>query len=150
MARIGRSAREVLALLVLWLLFTTPAGAAVLITADEANLPPTPFPSLSRGITRGPAVKLESPSGPVTSPFRFIVTFEAHGGAQIAQQSVKLLYLRNPTIDLTSRVKVYLTAQGLGITAAEAPPGKHDMILEVADTNGRVVKLPITLTVTPK
>ena len=58
-------------------------------------------------------------------------------------------YLRNPNVDLTGRVKSFITPQGLGITVAEAPPGKHDMILEVADSNQRVVKLPITIVVEP-
>lgn len=127
----------------------TPARAAMLISPDEAKLPPSPFPSQSRGITRGPSVKLESPDGPVSSPFKLVVSFAAHGGAQIALDSVKLTYLRNPAVDLTGRVKSFITPQGLGITVAEAPPGKHDMILEVADSNQRVVKLPITIVVEP-
>jgi len=150
MARVARFRTPILPALALALFLAAPAGAATLITADEAKLPPTPFPSLSRGITRGPSVKLESPTGPVTSPFKLVVTFQPYGGAQIALDTVKLTYLRNPAVDLTSRVKTYLTPQGLGITVAEAPPGKHDLMLELADSSGRVVKLPITLTVEPK
>ena len=126
-----------------------PAGAATLITAEEASLPPAAFPSASRGITRGPTVKLESPTEPVASPFKLVVSFAAHGGAQIALESVKLTYLRNPSVDLTARIKPFVTAQGLGITLAEAPAGRHELILEVADSNARVVKLPITITVAP-
>jgi hypothetical protein len=144
---IPKQARLVLGLCLV--LASAPAGAAMLISADEAKLPPSPFPSLSRGITRGPSVKLESPDGPVSSPFKLVVSFAAHGGAQIALDTVKLTYLRNPNVDLTGRVKSFITPQGLGISVAEAPPGKHDMILEVADSNQRVVKLPITITVEP-
>jgi len=128
----------------------TPASAATLISAEEAGLPPAAFPAQSRGITRGPTLKLESPEGPVASPFKLVVSFAAFGGAAIQPDSVKLTYLRNPSVDLTGRVKAYVTPQGLGITAAEAPPGKHDLLLEVADSNQRVVKLPITIVVEPK
>lgn len=131
------------------LALATPASSATLITMDEAKLPPSAFPSPTRGITRGPTVKLESPTGSVTSPFRLIVTFVPYGGAQIMLDSVKLTYLRNPGVDLTGRIKPFITAQGLGITAAEAPPGKHDLILEVTDSNARVVKLPISIIVDP-
>ena len=72
------------ALLAVLLLLGTPASAATLITMDEAKLPPSAFPSQTRGITRGPTIKVESPSGPVTSPFQLIVSFAPHGGAQIA------------------------------------------------------------------
>jgi hypothetical protein len=131
------------------LLHAGGAGAATLITPDEAKLPPAAFPPLSRGITRGPTVKVESPVAAVTSPFRLIVSFASFGGAQIALDTVKLTYLRNPPVDLTARVKPFVTPQGLGITMAEAPPGTHNLILEVTDSNARIVKLPITITVEP-
>jgi hypothetical protein len=131
-------------------LLAFPAGAATLISPEEANLPPAAFPPQTRGITRGPTLKLESPDGPVASPFKLVVSFAAFGGAQIVLDSVKLTYLRNPAVDLSGRVKPYVTPQGLGITVAEAPPGKHDLILELADSNQRVVKLPITIVVEPK
>lgn len=139
-----------LALALAVLLPATHAGAAMLISAEEASLPPAAFPPQSRGITRGPTLKLESPDGPVASPFKLVVAFAAFGGAQITLDSVKLTYLRNPAVDLTARIKPYVTPQGLGITVAEAPPGKHDLVLEVADSNQRVVKLPITIVVEPK
>lgn len=133
----------------IFLLHAGAAGAATLITTDEAKLPPAAFPPATRGITRGPTVKVESPTAAVTSPFRLIVSFASFGGAQITLDSVKLTYLRNPPVDLTARVKPFVTPQGLGITAAEAPPGTHNLILEVTDSNARVVKLPITITVDP-
>jgi hypothetical protein len=131
-------------------LLAAPTRAATLISAEEANLPPAAFPPQSRGITRGPTMKLESPDGPVASPFKLMVSFAAFGGAQIVPDSVKLTYLRNPSVDLTGRIKAYITPHGLGITVAEAPPGKHDLMLEAADSNQRVVKLPITIVVEPK
>jgi len=146
-----RPQRRLAAVLALIGMFAVAPGAsaATLISAEEANLPPAAFPAASRGITRGPTLKLESPTGPVSSPFKLIVTFTPHGGAQIALASVKLTYLRNPAVDLTGRIKAFVTQEGLGITAAEVPTGKHELMLEVADTDARVVRLPITLVVEP-
>jgi hypothetical protein len=59
--------------------------AAPLISAKEAALPPAAGTLATRGISRGPAIKLASPEAdmPVTAPFDFKVSFEPRGDAKI-------------------------------------------------------------------
>jgi hypothetical protein len=88
----------------------------MLITPEEAALPPPinapKAPLATRAITRRPDVILVSPEKDVTSPFNFQLKFHA--------DSFHLTYLRNPTVDLTARVRTYVTAGGLEMAGAEA------------------------------
>ncbi len=104
-----------------------PASGATLITTDEAKLPPSPFPPQTRGITRGPTVRIETQTEGVGSPFRLIVSFAAHGGAQIALDSVKLTYLRNPAVDLTARVKAGEVVNHVAVQVGGKGGGRADL-----------------------
>ena len=85
----------------------TPLSAAPLISAKEAALPPAAGALATRGISRGPAVKLISPESdtPVQSPFDFKVSLDARGGQKIDPDSVKVVYMKAPFVDLTPRLK---------------------------------------------
>ena len=63
--------------------------AAPLITSKEAALPAASGALATRGISRGPAVKLNSPEAdtPINSPFDFKVLFEARGEGKIDPSS---------------------------------------------------------------
>jgi len=124
------------ALTVLALLAAAPAGAETLITPAESALPPAPAGLVMRGVTRGPTVKLVSPTA-IKSPFDFQVKFEAHGGAQVEPNSVKVTYLKSPVVDVTDRVKPYVTAQGIIMPKAEIPAGQHAIKVELKDSEGR-------------
>ena len=65
----------------------------------------------TRGILRGPKVEVISPIEASHSPFRLQLKFESFGGARINVDSVKVLYLRTPNVDLTSRVKPFIQDQ---------------------------------------
>src|ERR1700693_2559779 len=88
-----------------------PAVAAhVLITADEAKLPPPKGAVAAdrRGLTRGPKVEFVAGAEPVHSPMHLQLKFDAFGGAKIDPDSVKVTYLRTPNVDLTPRVKSFV------------------------------------------
>src|SRR5579864_9812855 len=90
------------------------AQAAQLITEDEAKLPP-PKGAIAadrRGILRGPRVEIVSPGGAAHSPLRLQLKFESFGGATINPDSVKVIYLRSPNVDLTPRVKPFIQSSG--------------------------------------
>jgi hypothetical protein len=63
------------------MLLTSWVTAAPLISAKEAALPAASGALATRGISRGPSVKLVSPEAdtPVSSPLDFKVNFEARG-----------------------------------------------------------------------
>jgi hypothetical protein len=86
-------------------------SSVVLITEPEANLPALPTESLTTraGVTRGPKVL----------------------------PSVKVTYLKNPTVDLTKRLTASTQADGIDVAAAEIPPGVHHIRVNVKDSEGR-------------
>ena len=128
----------------------TPLLAAPLISAKEAALPPAAGALATRGISRGPAVKLISPEAdtPVQSPFDFRVNLEARGGEKIDPNSVKVVYMKSPFVDLTPRLKSSITASGIQLSKAEVPPGTHTIRITAKDTEGRETNSVVTIVVT--
>jgi hypothetical protein len=128
-----------------------PAAADVLITEAEAKLPNPPDAVLTRrGITRGPAIEQVSPSADAKSPLLLKVKFITRNNVEIDTDSVKLTYLKAPSVDLTARIKKYVTANGIEMDGAEAPPGQHVLRLDLMDKRGRVSSAFFRLSVAAK
>ena len=89
------------------------------------------------------------PSGTVRSPLRLQLRFESFGGATINPDSVKVIYLRTPNVDLTPRVKPFIQANGIDMPEAELPPGEYTVRVDVKDSDGRPATASFTLTVSP-
>ena len=123
--------------------------AAPLITAKESALPAASGTFATRGISRGPTVKLNSPEvdTPINSPFDFKVLFEARGEGKIDPNSVKVVYMKSPFIDLTPRLKSAITPTGINFSKAEVPPGTHTIRVTVKDMDGRETNQVITIVV---
>jgi len=123
--------------------------AAPLITAKEAALPAASGTLATRGISRGPAVKLNSPEPdiPVMSPFDFKITFEPRGDAKIDLASVKVIYMKSPFVDLTPRLKSAISANGIDFAKADVPAGTHTIRVSIKDTEGRETNSVLTLVV---
>jgi hypothetical protein len=124
-------------------------SAAPLITTKEAALPAASGTLATRGISRGPAVKLSSPEAdvPVSSPFDFKVLFEARGEGKIDPNSVKVVYMKSPFVDLTPRLKSAITPSGINFSKAEVPPGTHTIRVTVKDLDGRETNQVMTIVV---
>jgi hypothetical protein len=127
------------------------AGATPLITDDEAKLPPPKgaISATTRGILRGPKVEVISPNEAAHSPLRLQLKFETFGGARIDIESVKVLYLRTPNVDLTARVRPFIQADGIDMPDAELPPGEYMVRVDVKDSDGRPGSASFILKVTP-
>jgi hypothetical protein len=126
-------------------------GATPLITDDEARLPP-PKGAISantRGILRGPKVEVISPNETAHSPLRLQLKFESFGGARIDIESVKVLYLRTPNVDLTARVRPFIQADGIDMPDAELPPGEYLVRVDVKDSEGRPGSASFMLRISP-
>jgi hypothetical protein len=136
-----------------WLTVLQPGNSAageILITDAEAGLPASADAALSqRALTRGPAVEqiTPNPDARVTSPLPLKIKFTARNNTSIDPNSVKITYLRSPNVDLTTRIKSHVTADGIEISQAEAPPGMHVLRIELRDTQGRTSTGTITLSV---
>ena len=104
----------------------------------------------SRGIFRAPRIEVaEQLSGPVRSPVHFKLTFRAFGGSSIDPGSVSVTYLKSSDVDLTPRVRPFLTGGGIDIPEAEVPPGNHVIRVSVHDSDGREGTTQFSLTVNP-
>lgn len=125
------------------------AFSAPLITPKEAELPNSPPILSTRGISRGPAIKLNSPEAdaPVVSPFEFKVSFDARGDSKIDPNSVKVIYMKSPFVDLTPRLKNAISANGIDFSKAEVPPGTHTIRITVKDSEGRETNSVVNLVV---
>ncbi len=125
------------------------AISAPLISAKEAALPPAAGTLATRGISRGPAVKLASPEAdtPVMAPFDFKVSFEPRGDAKIDPSSVKVVYMKSPFVDLTPRLKSAISANGIDFAKADVPPGTHTIRVTVKDSEGRETNSVMNLVV---
>jgi hypothetical protein len=138
------------ALFAMAVLLANPASADVLIKESEARLPAAVPPPASRAITRGPTIRVLAPdvaAKSLTSPFPLRIAFEPHGGAKVDPSSVKLTYLRSPSIELVDRVKSGLTERGVDLASAEVPPGEHQIRVTVNDTEGRQSSVVLNLSV---
>ena len=138
--------------LVVWLslLFSrTVCAGTVLITEQEASLPSEIAVVSSRGITRGPRIELVQPGETSHSPLHFQIRFRSFGGAEIRTESVHVIYLKVPEIDITPRVARYTQPLGIDIPDAEVPAGDHYFRIEVADSDGRLRSSIFVLKVVP-
>ncbi len=131
------------------LMLAGAVSAVELITDDEARLPAAPKMAKRGGITRGPSIKMMSPNpdGQVKAPFAIKIDFQPHGGSRIDASSVKVTYLRKPAVDLTPRIKSYITDAGIDVADANAPAGTHDIKIDVTDADGRTKTEIISFTV---
>ena len=147
----GRSARLLQsALLSAAVAIPVSANAAALITPEEAALPVMKgaVANSNRGITRGPKITVTEENG-VKSPIRFKVKFQPLGGSSIDPDGVKVIYLKQPNVDLTSRVKPFTQATGIDMPDAQLPPGDHLVRIDVKDSEGRVSTTSFMLKIAP-
>jgi hypothetical protein len=136
---------------VFWSAISPVHAANVLITEEEAKLPP-PRGAIAadrRGITRGPKIKVVDESEPVHSPMHLQVMFESFGGAKIDLDSVKVTFLRNPNVDLTPRIKPFLQNAGIDIPDVQLPVGEHMVRIDIKDSDGRIGSTSFLLKIAP-
>lgn len=126
-------------------------AGTVLISADEAKLPPPKgaVSVASRGITRGPKIELIGNADSARSPMRLVLKFESFGGAKIDTDSLKVIYMKSPAVDLTPRLKPFVQATGIDIPDAELPAGDHLIRVDVKDSDGRAATTSFTLKIAP-
>jgi len=130
-----------------------PAAAVTLISAQEAALPAASTAVFAtRGISLGPRIELVSPNSDAgtASPLAFKVVFTPHNQTTVDLGSVKVTYLKEKPVDLTARLKPYITAQGIDMTNADVPPGVHLIRVDLLDSEGKKGAAVLRLTVTGK
>lgn len=126
-----------------------PLRAETLIDDREAALPAMSSAPPSRSIIRGPVVKWVSPTNGTTvnSPFELKVLLEPREGVKIDRSTLKVVYLKSPLVDLTSRLQSSITINGIEFKQAEVPPGSHTIRLTIKDVEGRETNSQLTIKV---
>jgi hypothetical protein len=120
------------------LLCAQGALALDLITDAEARLPAAQADARRAGLTRGPGIDVDSPAASVPkNAVALKVGFKPRGGAEIDPKTVRVLYMKNPQVDLTERVRAGISGNGIVVDGATVPAGEHQLRIEVADTEGR-------------
>lgn len=109
----------------------------LLLTAEEARLPEGSHP-MGRAITRGPGVQVLSPTDVVANAFALEVKFEPRGGTRIDLSTLKVEYLKSPTVDLTDRIRPHAREDGISAGSLRVPVGEHRLRVSVRDIEGRV------------
>lgn len=128
------------------------AGPVELVTVEEAgtqNLDDASIYFEASMIEGGPGIEIVSPQkghqfkGAVPVNVRFI----KKEGAEIDLATFKLEYLKLLAIDLTPRVKQYVTKDGINVPEAKLPAGSHTIRLSVGDTTGAVTRQVVSFEV---
>lgn len=129
------------------------ADPILLITREEAGLPTAPKTATStRNLTRGPGIDtLPTPDKGVDGkPFRLSVRFMPSNGVPIDPATVRVFYRRQPPIDITERIKPFITPAGIEAPSVVVPSGSHILEIEATDKEGRIGRRQLTLTVAPQ
>ena len=127
------------------------SGGFELITEEEAALEDMPNPVYFE-ITRtegGPFIEVLSPEAgkPYKSPVNIKVKFVPSSAFDIDIASFKAEYMKFIAIDLTPRVKDYVSKEGIDVPDAKLPSGRHTIRLSVGDVNGAVTRRIFTVEV---
>ena len=125
-----------------------------LVTDAEAGLPNAAqkVQLLGEGIIPPPTITQVSPAPgavAVHSPFALKIDFTAQPNEPIDVSSVKVVYEKNPEIDLTPRLRPYISAEGISVPASALPPGSQTILVHVADKDFHGKTVTITIAVQP-
>jgi len=83
------------------------------------------------------------------SPMRFKLRFQSFGGSRINTETLHMVYLKIPEIDITPRVARFVGPIGIDIPDAEVPIGEHYIRVEVSDSEGRTRSSVFTFKIAP-
>jgi hypothetical protein len=127
------------------------SAATILVTEAEAKLPlPKEIPPPSdRGITRGPKIEIEEDKAGHRAPLHLKLTFKTFGGSAIDLGAINATYIKDPTVDLTPRIKPFAQPTGIDIPDAQLPPGEHLIRISIKDSEGRAVSKIVKLKIMP-
>jgi hypothetical protein len=110
-----------------------------IISPAEADLPLDRQLVPDKSDPDGPKVTVRDPGevAEVMPPVTIDIAFQADEGATVDIKSLKVTYLKLFGIDITERLRPYLTADGIHAVNAPLAPGHHSIEISVADTTGR-------------
>jgi hypothetical protein len=131
------------------LLFLATTGGADtggwLITPEEAAM--APAADVTRGILEigredlsvGPVIDVVEPSNGsrLPMPVQVLIHF-APFSEPVDLASLKVVLIKFILIDITDRIRPYVTPEGIQVKEAKIPPGKHRVRITLADRAGTI------------
>lgn len=125
--------------------FATEPALLELVTAQEAAAPDIEDISLYVDASQtdsGPAIEVISPKNgqALKGAVPINVRFLKKAGTEIDLATFKVEYLKFITIDLTPRVRQYVTRDGINVPETKLPSGTHRIRMSVGDNTGMVTR----------
>jgi hypothetical protein len=97
-----------------------------------------------------PVIEIRSPSltGPIKAPVSIDLRCLSSGAAKINWESLKIMYGAFK-LDITERVKKEgkMLSDGIQIASANLPSGSHKLVIQVANTDGKLAEREVRFTV---
>ena len=75
--------------------------------------------------------------------------FKTFGGSAIDLEAFRAIYIKNPTVDLTPRLRPFAQPSGIDIPDAQFPPGEHFIQFGIKDSDGRAISKIIKFKIIP-
>lgn len=145
-----------------WMIYTTLL-TAILAGGVMAAIPEPQFELLSFEEAARPEVRsygfaahvadsgpsIDAPDLEVqeAKPFTLMVRLNARDGAAPDLLTLRVECLKSPVIDLTPRLKRYITSEGVKVDRTTLPPGLHRFRVSVNDMHGRLSEKDFTVLV---
>lgn len=114
----------------------------LLVTPEEAAQPNArPMKGAAAEPSDGPTIQIDAPTqdAEVAKPVPIRISFKENQ-APVDVSSLKVTYLKLFSIDITDRVKPYVTAEGINIAQADLPSGSHKVRFSIKDTANRLTE----------
>jgi hypothetical protein len=136
-----------------------PTEGVWLITPEEAAMAPEaagqittrgllPFDAAREAPDTGPLIEVLKPQdGKVLSPPLEVSVKFAPRNAPVDVSSLKVQVVKLVPIDITDRVRPYVTAEGIEIPDAKLPSGEHKVRINLSDNAGGVSRKEMTVTI---
>lgn len=121
-----------------------------LLTAEEAAGPTAKvYGFAARERSDGPAIVIDTPQqdGEDTAVTKLRIKFIPRQGNRVDLATLKVECLKETPIDLTPRIKPYLTDSGISVKRVRAPEGVYRIRVTVADYLGRLSEKEFALNV---
>lgn len=96
---------------------------------------------------KGPQIVVRSPQegARITAPFELDIQFMSAKGAAIDLDSLRVHFRKVWNIDITDYVRPYVSPEGIRMTNATLPRGRHTVTLAIADDQGHTSSRTMTV-----
>lgn len=122
-----------------------------LLSAEEAALPMAKtFGFVAPERSDGPLIVVENPSQDDTkfAGTSLRIKFVPRLGEKVDLTTLRLEYLKENPVDLTQRIKPYVTPQGISVDKVRVPEGFHRFRVRIADYHGKLSEKEFVVSVT--